>query len=883
MALISGCLNVPAHELDMHAPLTRYGLDSLASVELTAAIATVVGRDLPDSFIFDYPTIASLARFLRTGESPVRRNSLAQMHRDAALPRELRPEGECLRDPPRTILLTGATGFLGAYLLRVLLRETEARVYCLVRAHRETEGLTRIRSALEKYQLWDRAFERRVEAVAGDLTSPGLGLAVDTREALARKIEAIYHCAAAVNWVLPYAALRAVNVTGTLELLRFACSGRSKPFHFISTLGVCYSMTGPGEAREEEDPLPYLGGIHLGYAQSKCVAEALVRCAGERGLPVTIYRPSLITGDTLSGASAPDDLLATFLKGCIAMGCAPDLDWTMDCCPVDYVSEAIVRLSHRSCTSPRVFHLANPQPRHWRECVLWMNLIGYEVRLLPHRAWLRRMAIESRAPGHPLAELRAFFLKRLGGADGLTLPELYQDGHRRRARAERTQQALDELALRCPPLTSHLLERYFAWFVARGVLPPALRRRAALPSRGSWPMGPHVFTVALQRFYKDRTLQVTDAGVVGIVGAETSLVTELAAPNGGGPVGLFRYRLTLAARRAATPSTLDVIVKCKPKDETVIEVGRKLAHLCGAALGRVYARFTSEIGLAGCHIRELEVYRQADPRFRRYTPAVYTQLRDDADGRWILVLEDLDGLAMKDTAADGASWQPEQVGVVLRGLADLHAIWYGREADLARQPWVAVAPSYRRAVAMAPLWRALADHAGPRFAAWVEPGIRRLQRNLVVGLESWWQPLEQLPRTLIHNDFNPRNLALRMTSDGWRLCAWDWELATSGIPQHDLAEFLCFALTPPLDAGEVHHYLEFHRASLEQAVGRPVDPMGWVMGFRLALADLLLNRLAWYAVVDTVRRQRFLPRVVQTWAALHELFPVIRQAGVAGR
>ena len=93
-----------------------------------------------------------------------------------------------------------------------------------------------------------------------------------------------------MNWVYTYSGLRAANVSGTLELLRLA-SRRGIPFHFVSSLSVCYAVDGPAAVDESFDPLPHLRGIHLGYAQSKVVGEALVQEAGRRGLPVRIYRP----------------------------------------------------------------------------------------------------------------------------------------------------------------------------------------------------------------------------------------------------------------------------------------------------------------------------------------------------------------------------------------------------------------------------------------------------------------------------------------------------------------------------------------------------------------------------------------------------------------
>jgi thioester reductase-like protein len=874
VSLVSACLRVPAQGLDPRTPLTRYGLDSVASVELTAAIATALDRELPDSLLCDYPDIASLARVLATGRpAPAAAASgLAGMQADAVLPPDVRPGPERSLEPPRAVLLTGATGFIGAYLLRGLVRETAGEVHCLVRGG-SLDGHTRIRQALETHGAWDPAVAGRIRVVDGDLGRPALGLTGAAFEALARRVDAVYHAAAAVDWVHSYAALRQVNVRGTLDLLRLACAGRPKPFHFVSSLAVCYSTWGPREVSEADPMLPYLGGLHLGYAQSKCVAEALVRAAGERGLPVTIYRPALASGDSRSGASNPEDFLSRLTRACIQTGGAPDLDFALDCCPVDHVADAVVRLSRIPAPRPRVFHLVNGQARHWRAYVLWLNLAGYPVRLIPYRRWLARFEVESKAPDHPLHPLRAFFLGAPAGEGGLTLPELYEEGRRSRVRHQRTDAALAALAVTCPPVGPALLERYVASFVARGALPPVAGRARAAP--GPDPaagVDPGVFTRLLRRASGDAALRVTEVLPLRR-GAEHGILTELTAWRARQAAGLFPCRLRIESPGGTLTDPLSLMVKVTPGDGPLLAVGKSLARLTGSALGRAWSRFGERLGLRGRGLREAAIYGQADPRFRRHAPAVYGARRGGGRRPSILVLELLSDVELMDTAGDVAGWGRPHVEAALRGIADVHAIWYRRERELARHRWLGPVLSARDMAEMTELWTALADPAGDRFAGWVGAGVRAVQRRLIAEVSRWWRPLETLPRTLIHNDFNPRNTALRRSASGLRLCAYDWELATLGVPQHDLAEFLCFVLSEQASRDEVGHYVETHRAALARATGQPIDRAGWALGFRRSLADLLVNRLAMYALVHRFRPEPFLARVMRTWWGLYELFP----------
>jgi aminoglycoside phosphotransferase (APT) family kinase protein len=128
-----------------------------------------------------------------------------------------------------------------------------------------------------------------------------------------------------------------------------------------------------------------------------------------------------------------------------------------------------------------------------------------------------------------------------------------------------------------------------------------------------------------------------------------------------------------------------------------------------------------------------------------------------------------------------------------------------------------------------------------------------------------------MPRTLVHNDFNPRNLCLRDGERGLQLCAYDWELATLQVPQHDLAELLCFVLPPDVCKAEVDQYVELHRRALAAASGVALDPVAWRRGYALSLRDLAINRVAQYLMSHTFRHYRFVERVVPTLWHLIEL------------
>ncbi len=878
--LTAEVLRIPVAQITPAVPLSSMGLDSLSAAELTALIEDEVCQELSPAVLFECPTLDSLTRFIESRvvgepiEQTDKETRIARMLSDAILPPEIVPTRSRSRLDHDSVLLTGSTGFVGAYLLRTLLRDTPALVHCLVRPN-GTEPSIRVRRNLEQYGLWEEHFAARIRYVDSDIAQPLLGMASQNFNELANSINAIYHGAAAVDWVRSYEDLRDVNVFGTRELLRLACSGPPKSFHFLSSLAVCYSTDAIADALESDDPLTNLSGLNLGYAQSKCVAESLVRQASERGCRATIARPTLVSGDSTSGISNADDLLSRLLRGCIQMRAAPDLDWAMDCVPVDHVAEAMVQFGQNGVPGG-TYHLINPRLRYWRECVLWMCLRGYPLELMPYRDWARRLR-DSATPSHLLYPLQSFFLRTVAEEGGLTIPELYEETRRRRTRCDFSRAMLTEAGVTCPPLDTNLLDRYFDSYTERCLIPPV--PRAISVHRESSLRNSLVTEIehSLQRRNCDPSLRITNVELFPM-NSDDSIVAELTSWKRGSRPGLRRARLTTESRDACAPS-IDVLLKSKPPDTDAIEVGEQIARLCGRQLGTAYTAWRDHIGLTRGQLRELAIYETDDSRFLQHVPAPLAVLRDDDRDEWLVALEYVSDARVAN--AWDRAWSNVEIDAALRGLAVLHAVWRGdasvecdRWDTLVSQSWLPPRRSSAQMAEMLPLWSALAANARPAFMNWAGPALVKAHESLLCGIDRWWQPLDESLQTLIHNDFNPRNIMLRGGTDGpLRLCAYDWELATIGAPQRDLAEFLCFVLAPEMAADDAPYWLHRYRDLLEEQTGTTIALIEWTAGFRAALCDFLIDRLAMYAMIDRFRPQKFLPRVVRTWLALHNHYP----------
>lgn len=224
--------------------------------------------------------------------------------------------------PPRAttrgaqILLTGATGYLGAFLLTELLRRTNGTVHCLIRAATVPEAQHRIEENLRRYGL--SLPTDRVQALPGDLRQPQLDLPAPQFTRLAEELDLIVHAGASVDMLASFDQLAPVNIGGTRELIQLAAIGRLKPLHYIST----------------GDPKDDLVRSQVGYALTKWRAEQLVAAARDAGVPATVLRLPRLTGDRGASRWNERDIALTLLRLVMESGAAPPLG-TEDWVPVD--------------------------------------------------------------------------------------------------------------------------------------------------------------------------------------------------------------------------------------------------------------------------------------------------------------------------------------------------------------------------------------------------------------------------------------------------------------------------------------------------------------------------------------------------------------------
>ncbi|HEU5332716.1 MAG TPA: thioester reductase domain-containing protein [Actinocrinis sp.] len=497
--VLSEVLGVAADSLDAAADVMTYGLDSLMVMDVVRRCKRDLGVAVKASALFERTTLEEWTVLLgelfaaahgeaaeagadgaagAAGDAAAPADGPtdpAWILRDVTLDPAIVPPGPARSAPnPAHVLLTGATGFLGAYLLDELLSQTTATVHCLVRCKEPAQGLARIRENLTQYLAWQDGADERIVVIPGDLGQARLGLSAERFAELAAQMDAIYHNGAWVNFSYTYDQLRPANLTGTEEILRLACLDRPIPVHYVSTYGI-WGLPDDGRTVVlEDDDITGAGKLVTGYVQTKWAAEQLVMLARERGIPVNMYRPGRVLGDSRTGACLTTHFTTRVIKGCIQQGAAPELDLEIEMTPVDYVTGALVGISLLDRPLGGTYHLVNGGKMHFRELIDALQQRGWPLERIGVERWWADLQDSYGVRTndlHPVMGVVEEFV--VGGEEAIHYDVANAEG------------ALAGTGIACPPLDRRLLDLYLDWMTGAGYLPapgpPASLDSAAVP------------------------------------------------------------------------------------------------------------------------------------------------------------------------------------------------------------------------------------------------------------------------------------------------------------------------------------------------------------------------------------------------------------------
>lgn len=430
-------LGSPSRDLSPNARFTDLGGDSLSALTFGNSLNDIFGVEVPVGVIVnpagDLRAVAQYIEAERAAET--KRPTFATVHgKDAteAFARDLtldkfidaatlkaatsltRPNGEV-----RTVLLTGASGFLGRYLALEWLERmqlVDGTVICLVRGKDDASARARLDAVFdtgdpELLEHYRALAAEHLQVLAGDKAESNLGLDDSSWKRLAETVDLIVDPAALVNHLLPYSELFGPNVAGTAELIRLAITARIKQFAYVSTIGVIVGID-PDQFTEDADirvisPSRRVDDSYTnGYGNSKWAGEVLLREAHDLcRLPVSVFRCGMILADNkYQGQLNVPDTFTRLIFSVIATGIAPGSFYTLDDrgsrqrahydgLPVDFIAEAISTLGERHVDGFQTYHVMNPYDDGigLDQFIDWLVDAGYPIhRVADYDEWFQR-------------------------------------------------------------------------------------------------------------------------------------------------------------------------------------------------------------------------------------------------------------------------------------------------------------------------------------------------------------------------------------------------------------------------------------------------------------------------------------------------------------
>ncbi len=417
--VLENILFLGQEKIDRNSSFFDVGLDSLKAVELAIAVEQIFKVGLTATDIYNHPTVDKLLEYINNKN---KRGSCTVnlMRQDSILDPDL---GNLVHRKPsslgdaKSILITGATGFLGAFLLDELLRSTtdDVHFYCLVRTQSGMGDVAKqkVVNNLKQYGLWSQKIERRITPVVGDLSREYLGLSLEHFKELAEKVDYVFHCAAPVNFLAPYDILKSPIVDGTREIIRLAFTHAIKPLQYISTVAIfppkSFELVGNSENSNIDLFANELSG---GYAQAKWVAEKLVWSAIDRGLPACIYRPSYVGHHSTTGAYNPRDFQFLVIDACKKVQCAPETSRVFfEMTPVDFFVRSIACIANDESNFGQVYNVTEPKCMPAKVVFELLKERGYISNYVSVEEWKAKLVEKAQKDGDAILSVVSQFFE----------------------------------------------------------------------------------------------------------------------------------------------------------------------------------------------------------------------------------------------------------------------------------------------------------------------------------------------------------------------------------------------------------------------------------------------------------------------------------------
>ena len=412
--------------IDADTSLFDYGLNSLLAIQLRNKLAARF-QNIPSNFLFEHPTLESMKEALTTngllkeGEQREGRYQDTQnllndyiKRADADFPLAS-TNSITLDDEQHTILLSGATGSLGAFMLRdMILSPRVKKIYCLVRG---TNYMQRLVKSFQDRLLDISLLENtdKVEVLPMELKEPYLGWGKETYDKLKNEVNIVQHCAWLVDFNQPVQHFDRECIQGMYNLLQFAFR-KENPIHVhvVSSISATAAYGKPTVPESPSPKDPHVA-MPMGYAQSKYIVEHLFNyLTTQKNFPCIVERMGQVVGDNVHGVWNTSEQYPLLMVGGTQLGLMPNLKGiNVDWLPVDYAAKSIVevmlKMRHtelQTIQQQGYYHIVNPNRADWSEVLKAMRACGMKFDVVEPEEWVN---ILSKHQDNPAYRLMSFF------------------------------------------------------------------------------------------------------------------------------------------------------------------------------------------------------------------------------------------------------------------------------------------------------------------------------------------------------------------------------------------------------------------------------------------------------------------------------------------
>lgn len=383
----------------------RLGGNSISITQLAFMLREEFKQQVNFRDLYQVPTLRDMAAYL-AGELDAGADTAGVSDAHLNIPEGLPDDDVCMADgivpdsvfaaplsSGQRILVTGAPGAIGLWVLGHLLERRDCTVLCLEEPEGagQADALESLEKRMREAHCWRSDYAGRVQMVPGRLGQEHFALG-EGWDRLAHEVDMVVHSGLKVNLAQSYRNLRQVNVAGTKNVIEFCCTGRCKPLHFISSLSIAdHSMREAGSVIREDEDFASNRGLSSGYILSRWVMDNMVRRARGRGLPVALYRFNTVGGDSITHHCDTTEIYWRLLRVCCQTGLVPESERLVDIVPVDVAASLVPRIAEQEQCYGRAYHICNPNPEPWGCWPAYLERLGYVASLVPAIEWVRHL------------------------------------------------------------------------------------------------------------------------------------------------------------------------------------------------------------------------------------------------------------------------------------------------------------------------------------------------------------------------------------------------------------------------------------------------------------------------------------------------------------